>query len=193
MAEAVVDVVGDGGVAIRDLFDGGGHACPGDDVEGEEVGGVGGAVTVHIAVGRAPGPEEEQQVGGIDITIAIDIPPDIPPATIDSIRIERVLHNLVENAIKDTPGPGWVRVQLEAEPQALVISVQDNGIGIAPRYHNQIFDLFEKLDAESEGTGIGLATVRRVINRHGGRVWAESTPGQGSLFRVRLPVVGEVS
>ncbi|MGA7193864.1 MAG: ATP-binding protein, partial [Anaerolineales bacterium] len=68
-----------------------------------------------------------------------------------------------------------------------IFFVKDNGMGIAPQYHERIFGLFNKLDPQSEGTGIGLALVKRIIEVHGGRIWVESEPGKGSTFCFTLP------
>ena len=69
-----------------------------------------------------------------------------------------------------------------------IFYVKDNGMGVASEYHERIFGLFNKLDPKSEGTGIGLALVKRIIEFHRGRIWVESAPGQGSTFWVELPL-----
>ncbi|MEW5941314.1 MAG: ATP-binding protein, partial [Chloroflexota bacterium] len=65
--------------------------------------------------------------------------------------------------------------------------VKDNGIGIAPDYHEKVFGLFNKLDPKSEGAGVGLALVKRILELHGGRIWVESQAGQGATFLFTLP------
>ena len=71
-------------------------------------------------------------------------------------------------------------------PGTRIFFVRDNGMGIAPEYHERIFGLFDKLDTSSEGTGIGLALVKRIIEFHGGRIWVESIVGSGSTFYFTL-------
>jgi signal transduction histidine kinase len=101
-----------------------------------------------------------------------------------------VLQNLVQNAIKYTRGKpeAHVAVQARREGGELVISVRDDGVGFKPEYGHKLFGVFQRLhaDKEFEGTGIGLATVRRVVQRHGGRTWAESD-GSGAAFHFTLP------
>ena len=70
----------------------------------------------------------------------------------------------------------------DAERGNPIFYVKDNGIGIAPEYHERVFGLFNKLDAKTEGTGVGLALVKRIIEIHGGRIWVESELGKGSTF-----------
>jgi signal transduction histidine kinase len=72
-----------------------------------------------------------------------------------------------------------------------VFYLRDSGIGIDPKHIDRIFNLFEKIDPRSEGTGIGLALVKRIIDIHGGRAWVESEPGRGSTFKFTLGDVGE--
>jgi signal transduction histidine kinase len=72
-----------------------------------------------------------------------------------------------------------------------ILFVRDNGVGIAPDHFDRIFGLFNKLDIKSDGTGIGLALVKRIIEVHGGRIWVESVPGAGSTFSFTLPAQGK--
>lgn len=104
----------------------------------------------------------------------------------------RVLGNLVDNALKYSRGatPPRVRVASEAMPNGVRILVSDNGIGFDPRYHDRIFGLFNRLvrQEEFEGTGAGLAIARKVVDKMGGTIRAESSPGAGATFVVELPV-----
>jgi signal transduction histidine kinase len=87
----------------------------------------------------------------------------------------------------DQPQPR-IAIGVCQQGQERAFYVQDNGIGIDPRYHQQVFGLFEKLDAVGDGTGIGLALVKRIVEVHGGRVWVESQgAGQGATFCFTLP------
>jgi signal transduction histidine kinase len=95
------------------------------------------------------------------------------------------MQNLLENAAKFArPGvPPHIRVAARPGPDGPVCFVEDDGIGIEPRQHQRVFGLFERLDPEVEGTGIGLALVKRIVEVHGGRVWVESEgAGRGSRF-----------
>jgi signal transduction histidine kinase len=117
------------------------------------------------------------------------IAPDLPLIIGDRNRLVEVLQNLLDNAIKflgDQPQP-QITIGYRQEDEDTVWYVQDNGIGIEPRYHDKVFGLFERLDPTSEGTGIGLALVKRIIEVHGGRIWVESQPGQGATFYFTLP------
>ena len=101
-----------------------------------------------------------------------------------------MVENLIDNAAKymgKQPKPLIEIGSLKAKNE-IVIFVRDNGIGIEPKYHTKIFGLFEKLDSTSEGTGIGLALVKRIIETHGGRIWVESEGlGKGSTFCFTIP------
>jgi PAS domain S-box-containing protein len=133
----------------------------------------------------------EQVAGGIrDKGVMVTIQPDLPPVNVDRVRIREVLVNLIENAIKfmgDQQHPA-IMIGMRREGAQPAFYVQDNGIGIEPQYAKKIFILFEKLDVRTEGTGIGLALVKRIIEFHGGRIWVESAgPGTGSTFWFTLP------
>jgi PAS domain S-box-containing protein len=103
----------------------------------------------------------------------------------DRIRMTEVLQNLIDNAVKFMGTQASPRIEigtyLNSENEN-VFFVKDNGIGIAPEFHGKIFGLFDKLITESDGTGIGLALVKRIIELHGGRIWVESEIGKGAAF-----------
>jgi PAS domain S-box-containing protein len=116
---------------------------------------------------------------------------DTMPTVIgDSSQLNRVFHELVLNAIKfRNDQPPRIHVGAEEVDGEWRFSVQDNGPGIEPQYVERIFKLFQRLNAgdKYEGTGIGLALCRKIVERHGGRIWVESKPGQGSTFRFTIP------
>ena len=111
----------------------------------------------------------------------------------DTVQLGLVLQNLISNAWKYTAKTERPRIQVGAEPgpdgDAAVYFVRDNGVGFDMRYAEKLFVPFQRLHSGTEfaGSGIGLAIVGRVISRHGGRIWAESSPGQGAVFRFELP------
>jgi signal transduction histidine kinase len=105
-------------------------------------------------------------------------------------QILRLFQNLIGNAIKYRgEHPPAVQISASQNPGEWVFSVKDNGIGIAPEYHSQIFETFHRLHgaAQHEGSGVGLATCKRIVNSFGGRIWVESSPGQGSTFYFSIP------
>ncbi|HXD11726.1 MAG TPA: PAS domain S-box protein, partial [Anaerolineales bacterium] len=117
--------------------------------------------------------------------------PDLPIVRGDRQRLTEVLQNLLDNAAKymgDQLNPRIEIGQDDTEADKPIFFVKDNGIGIEPEFHEQIFGLFNKLDSRSEGTGIGLALVKRIVEVHGGRIWVESEPAKGSTFYFTLPV-----
>ncbi|MBK8780258.1 MAG: GHKL domain-containing protein [Anaerolineales bacterium] len=122
--------------------------------------------------------------------ITVMVSPDLPLLYADRPRLAEVLENLIDNAAKYMGGQlkPFVEVGSLQAKNKTVIFIRDNGIGIEPKYHTKIFGLFEKLDSTSEGTGIGLALVKRIIETHGGRVWVESEGlGKGSTFCFTIP------
>ena len=111
----------------------------------------------------------------------------------DSTRIEQVITNLLTNALKYTPAGGHIEVRVTKEDGQAVLRVKDSGMGIAPALLPRVFDLFVQgertLERRAGGLGIGLTLVRRLVELHGGTIEAQSAPGQGSEFAVRLPAI----
>ncbi len=120
---------------------------------------------------------------------AVDVAPDMPVVVGDRVRLLQVYQNLVQNAVKymaDQPEP---RVEIGAgmDGTLALCHVRDNGQGIEPRFQDKVFGLFERLDVREEGTGVGLALVKRIVERHGGRIWLESEgSGTGCTFYFTL-------
>lgn len=123
-------------------------------------------------------------------SVRLEVGADLPTLYGDRSRLLEVLQNLLDNAVKylgEQPNP-VVTIGCRQDQGQTVCYVQDNGLGIEPCYHEKIFGLFEQLDSRTEGTGVGLALVKRIIEVHGGRVWVESAGlGSGSAFCFTLP------
>jgi signal transduction histidine kinase len=122
--------------------------------------------------------------------VVVNIAPELPPLYGDRIRLREVFENLIDNAAKyigeQTDPVIEIGVREQAGEQAFF--VKDNGMGIEARYHTRIFGLFEKLNPTIEGTGIGLALIKRIIETHGGKIWVESEGlGKGSTFCFTIP------
>ncbi len=121
--------------------------------------------------------------------VKVEVAEELPLVYGDRARLVEVVQNLVDNAAKfmgNQPRP-LIKVGMQKEEGEQVFFVRDNGIGIAPQYHEKVFGLFDKLDPQSEGTGIGLALAKRIVEVHGGRIWVESDgPGRGSTFYFSL-------
>lgn len=119
----------------------------------------------------------------------------LPIVTVDKSQIIRLFQNLIDNAIKFC-GDKSPRIHISAKRAGTewVFSIRDNGIGIDPQFADRIFVIFQRLHAASEypGSGIGLSVSRRIVERHGGRIWVESQPGKGATFFYSLPIRGEV-
>jgi signal transduction histidine kinase len=115
----------------------------------------------------------------------INVMPDMPPVYGDHLRLVEVVQNLVDNAIKFSSHKedAHIKIGMRVDNNERVFYVSDNGIGIAPAYHERVFGLFNKLDPAIEGTGIGLTLVKRIIEIHDGRIWIESQGnGTGTTF-----------
>ncbi|HYH58672.1 MAG TPA: PAS domain S-box protein [Thermoleophilaceae bacterium] len=121
----------------------------------------------------------------------IDVRPGLPVVEGSPAQFERLFRNLLSNAIKfRADAPPTVTVFAERAGDECIVSVQDNGIGIDPAKADRIFELFQRLHGQERyaGTGMGLAICKRIVERHGGRIWVEPAPGGGSIFRFGVPI-----
>lgn len=123
--------------------------------------------------------------------LELDFPDDFPPIQGDPERLEQVLSNLVSNAIKYSPNGGRITVSGRFDDDYVYVAVTDEGIGIPPGEQERIFDRFYRVDSalsrRTQGAGLGLYLARSVVEAHGGQIWVDSRPGQGSTFVFTLP------
>lgn len=126
-----------------------------------------------------------------DHRFVLMFPADFPVIEADAQRIEQVLTNLIDNAVKYSPDGGLVVVRGEVQPGEAIISVVDQGIGIAPEDLNKLFERFFRASPDRRrritGTGLGLPIADAIVRAHGGRIWAESAIGSGSTLSFALP------
>jgi two-component system phosphate regulon sensor histidine kinase PhoR len=119
------------------------------------------------------------------------VPDDLPPIRGDEERLDQLLMNLLHNAIKFSPQGGTVTITTDEQPDSVVVSVTDHGIGIPPKDRDRVFERFYKVDRARQrglgGTGLGLAIARHIAEAHGGRLWLQSTEGKGSTFSFSVP------
>lgn len=127
-------------------------------------------------------------------TLSLNLPADFfCHVSADAKMLARVLENLFGNALKYTPPPCAITLGAQCEGRSVLISVSDNGIGIAPEHQTKIFERTYMVSGTRTpgavpGCGLGLSIAQAIIHRHSGKIWCESTPGQGSIFRFTLPL-----
>lgn len=132
----------------------------------------------------------------IDESHAVVTSDPLPTVPVDKSQLGQVFQNLIGNAIKfqngETP---QIHVGAERHNGEWVFSVRDNGIGISQEYYDRIFQIFQRLHMKEEykGTGIGLSLCKKIILRHGGRIWLASEPGKGTTFYFTIPAEREVN
>jgi K+-sensing histidine kinase KdpD len=135
---------------------------------------------VHDAGERAP-----------DYRFQLDLPDDAPLINADGRRLEQVMRNLLDNAVKYSPAGSSITVSSAAVEGGVIVAVRDEGLGIAREHMDRIFDRFFRVDQTDNrrggGSGLGLAIAKGIIEGHGGRIWVESAAGRGSTFKIFLP------
>jgi signal transduction histidine kinase len=128
------------------------------------------------------------------LRLEVSTPPDLPPMLVDASRIVQVLGNLLNNALKFTPDGGRILVGAEAKGGNVVFFVADSGPGIPLADQPSVFDRYwhSRRTANKRGTGLGLSIAMGIVEAHGGRIWIESTPGEGATFLFSVPVESAV-
>jgi signal transduction histidine kinase len=139
---------------------------------------------------------ELEQVLACDKRQAIEkqVPSDLPLVLADVELIHRVLQNLIGNAIKFTPPDGSISIGAWRDPaddRNIIVAIKDSGIGLVPELQARLFEKFVTGRVRGRGSGLGLAFCRLVVEAHGGRIWVESTPGNGAAFLFTLPIADE--
>jgi len=121
----------------------------------------------------------------------------LPMVVGDSRQLTQLFQNLIGNALKFRKPDEPPRVEVQAEPDGDFwrISIRDHGIGLDPKFSERVFVIFQRLHSrdEYEGTGLGLAICKKIVERHGGRIWVESKEGEGATFFFTLPAVATLS
>ena len=126
------------------------------------------------------------------VRLSLELAPDVDVVDGDERRLRQVVYNLLSNAVKFTPEGGSVVTASARVNGEVQVSVTDTGPGISPADQERIFEEFQQTDVgaeQREGTGLGLALSKRLVELHGGRIWVESEPGHGSRFVFALPIV----
>ncbi|MEH6567000.1 MAG: ATP-binding protein [Halopseudomonas sp.] len=129
-----------------------------------------------------------EQARGANITLAVDIHGEIPSARLDRLQIERVLDNLLGNALRHSKRDGEVRLQARRQGERIMLSVEDNGEGIPFSQQGRVFEPFVQIGSKKGGAGLGLALCKEVVQLHGGHIGLQSKLGHGAQFYMSLPL-----
>jgi signal transduction histidine kinase len=133
------------------------------------------------------------QVEAKQVKFHLELEAQLPLIRVDHQGVHRCLLNLLTNAIDAVEeGRGEVRLVTRAEEESILVSVEDNGVGIPPEARQQIFEVFYSTKG-NRGTGLGLAVTKKIVEEHGGSITVNSTPGKGSRFTICLPVHNKLS
>lgn len=124
----------------------------------------------------------------LDVMVLLEVQEPLPRLQADKAQLERVLDNLLDNALRHTPESGLIRLQARRHGERLIISVEDNGEGIAYGQQARIFEPFVQVGRKKGGAGLGLALCKEIVQLHGGRMGVYSRPGQGTQFYMALPL-----
>ncbi len=126
-----------------------------------------------------------------NISVNVELPPDLPPVLGDPRRLNEILQNLLDNAVQYTPAGGQISIRAEKAAKSVIFTVADTGLGIPESDQLRIFERFYRVDdarsREVGGTGLGLAIAKHLVEAHGGRIWVESEVGRGSRFHFSVP------
>jgi len=129
-----------------------------------------------------------EQADEQNIALLIEIQEPLPRLNADKAQLERVLDNLLDNALRHTPQNGLIRLQARRHGERVIVSIEDNGEGIAYGQQGRIFEPFVQVGRKKGGAGLGLALCKEIVQLHGGRMGVYSRPGQGTQFYMALPI-----
>jgi signal transduction histidine kinase len=121
------------------------------------------------------------------LRLEVEVPPDLPAGLADPDLLDRVLQNLIGNAVKYTPAGGRVTVAARADEAGLVLTVADTGPGLPPQIRPRLFQKFVRGPGPLQGSGLGLAFCKLAVEAMGGRIWVESEAGRGAVFHFTIP------
>jgi len=120
---------------------------------------------------------------------------NLPPCWGNDVELNKMFSNLVSNALKylDPKRPGKIFINGRQEKSHVIYSIQDNGLGIAEEHQKKVFEIFHRLNpGDTEGEGLGLTIVNKIVSLHNGKIWVESESGKGSTFFISLPTVRKI-